>query len=824
MRDAAMQVLATKTPCASRTPASSKQPRLKQYATTPVYAIYGYEQGGFAVVSADDALPVVLGYSTTCYGSELPEGLQWWLNALEGIFAHGKVPSHALQAITPDTVKYKPEVKPLTTAMWGQSDPFWKYCPRSPKGTHTLTGCVATAMAEIMYYWKYPARGRGEGYVMFPYNDPSGERLVANFAKTNYDWAQMLPHYSDSTATVSQEDAVATLMYHCGIAAKMQYGTLASGAYCENAAKGLKEHFRYASSTRYLLRENFNDSTWMDLIFNELNNNQPILYSGVDNNYGGHAFVLDGYDADGLVYINWGWNGKYNGYYDIKILNGGNYQFEWQQGMVAGIRPSTADTALYSDTISVDVPGSLSRLVGKRKNNISTLKVKGNLNSSDLKCLREMAGCDSSCNGTLGMLCNLDLSQASIVAGGSAYLVDKGKQYTTQDSVIPERAFYGCEGLSRLILPESIKSLSPGFISRCSNLDTCGIALGSDKNYVVRNGIVYNKDKTIVLQGLGFASGDTTVVDDGAVEIAPYAFSGVYRSTHFTLPSSLRLINTHGLNNYMIRGLRCAAETPPALGDSAIAEIQKDYSTLYVPVGSKKLYSQASGWNEWLSQYNPYYRDNSFDNIKEYGSLIRAKNATRLYGEANPQQFSWTVEGEPLTGTPAVYCLASEKSPVGKYAIVVERGTVTGDNIELVPGVLKVMPAPLAVIADTVEREYGAPNPPLTFHCQGFVNGETDTVFTVRPVASTTATATSPVGLYPIVVEGGEAMNYELSYVDGVLKVLASSGVRRLDVDAGAPPRHVYNLNGTRLPLPSGGIHDLPAGIYVVGGKLILIK
>ena len=79
-------------------------------------------------------------------------------------------------------------------------------------------------------------------------------------------------------------------------------------------------------------------------------------------------------------------------------------------------------------------------------------------------------------------------------------------------------------------------------------------------------------------------------------------------------------------------------------------------------------------------------------------------------------------------------------------------------------------------------------------------------------------------GLYPIVVEGGEAMNYELSYVDGVLKVLASSGVRRLDVDAGAPPRHVYNLNGTRLPLPSGGIHDLPAGISVVGGKLILIK
>lgn len=264
------------------------------------------------------------------------------------------------QSVAPDASKYKLSVDPLLKSNWSQGVPFNEDCPTQPSGMfkipqHCPVGCVALALGQIMYYYQYPEVGQGSFKRKTLFDT---DTLSADFGETHYDWVNMLDTYTSAKSdyTSSQIDAVATLLYQCGIAVGMIYQLSGSSAFSySNIPSDLVKYFRYSSDNiRYLNRSKYSKEEWMDLIYNELSNGRPIFYSGNSPSQGGHAWVLDGYDASGKVHINWGWRGLDNGYYDIDLDND-TLDFKNEQAMVIGIQPPADVTGIaHAPAVSDD--------------------------------------------------------------------------------------------------------------------------------------------------------------------------------------------------------------------------------------------------------------------------------------------------------------------------------------------------------------------------------------------------------------------------------------------------------------------------------------
>ena len=200
--------------------------------------------------------------------------------------------------------------------------------------------------------------------------------------------------------------------------------------------------------------------------------------------------------------------------------------------------------------------------------------------------------------------------------------------------------------------------------------------------------------------------------------------------------------------------------------------------------------------------------------------VVTAKSYTREYGEANPT-FEFTSEGAALEGTPEIVCTATATSPVGTYPIIIKKGSVTNYNDQYVSGALTITKAPLKVTVADATREQGEENPEFVITYEGWKNGETETVLTKKPVAATTATKDSAVGEYVIVVSGGEAQNYELSYVNGKLTVTVPSGIREL-LSGGT--FDVYTTSGKLIKKGAASLKGLAKGVYIVNGQKVIVK
>lgn len=334
------QIAMTQLGLSATTRASSAE--LKRMYTGEKLSIYGTDKV-FVVVSSDTQFTPVLGYSDTSFDSDnLPANFRWWLARITASMKNGYVSSYTPTRST-SSGSY------LCTALWGQENPYNQNCPKSfgRSGSNLYTGCVATAMSQIMYYYKYPATGSGTDctYTVVRSSSNKGTTYSRSFNST-YDWSNMIDDYT-SQGTTAQQQAVATLMFDAGTAVHMQYASDGSGAFTNDAASAFVENFGYDSlSVNYLTRLYYSDEEWMSIIDNEISNGRPILYSGVDATSGGHAFVFDGIDDNGLVHINWGWDGDANGFYDIADLEPNDeilstttdYHFNLYQDMVIGLK------------------------------------------------------------------------------------------------------------------------------------------------------------------------------------------------------------------------------------------------------------------------------------------------------------------------------------------------------------------------------------------------------------------------------------------------------------------------------------------------------
>lgn len=327
---------------------------LTRSESTPSFYVFNVgDKNGFIIVSGDDRATEILGYSTSGSFSvdSIPTNFKNWLEVYkkEASILANTTSNSTTVAKSSTNSGFATAVSPLLgSTKWDQSSPYNLFCPKS--GTKpTYTGCVATAMAQIIRYHQYPIHGTGTKTYT---SKTLKKQLTVSFTDSTFDWSNMQNTYS-GTESYIQKKAVASLMFCCGVAANMDYSTTGSSAYDESMAIGLIKYFGYDSNLRTLYKDYYTNDEWETLLKTELNNNRPVLYGGGNKDNEGHAFVCDGYDSNGLYHFNWGWSGSCDGYYVLTSLNPNSSGYDAassssgytvDQDMTIGIQKPSADS------------------------------------------------------------------------------------------------------------------------------------------------------------------------------------------------------------------------------------------------------------------------------------------------------------------------------------------------------------------------------------------------------------------------------------------------------------------------------------------------
>ena len=303
---------------------------------------------GYVIVAGDDALPPVLGYSDkgAIDPNDIPEALQQLLDYYAECTA--SAPNRPAKLIARNAIA------PLTTSIWGQSEPFNIYLPftrtttnddGTPRAWHGKVGCVATAMAQLLYYYKWPDANE----LPIPeYTTKTNGYHMPELPVTTFEWDLMKDSYNTTDSLNESGQAAAKLSLYCAQALEMDFQKSTSSASTSRITSLLVQYFKYAATARYVQRANYNTQSWEDLLYAELQAQRPVIYRG-DKNPGGHAFLVDGCDNTGLFHVNWGWNSLSDGYFVLSDLNPdaqgiggaeGECGYIFGQAMITGVKPN----------------------------------------------------------------------------------------------------------------------------------------------------------------------------------------------------------------------------------------------------------------------------------------------------------------------------------------------------------------------------------------------------------------------------------------------------------------------------------------------------
>jgi len=330
-------------------------------------AYYGinFKTGGFVLLSGNDAARPVLGYSSsgtleletsTPEKISLPSVREWLLNYRQQLADINRQKTEnssnlALwqQLLQNDFTAYsRKEVAPLVTTTWSQDYPYNMYCPPN-NGALSVVGCVATAMSQILRYHQYPLHGNGSHS-----DTQSGYNLTVNYADQTYNWGAMSSSGLDMDLFQQQE--IAKICYQTGVAVDMEYSANGSGAQSSAIPEALISHFNYSPQAVFVERTGFTDPAWSALLHSELEAGRPVLYSGFGN-FGGHAFVCDGYQNNDYYHFNWGWNGAYDGFFTINSLTPSPCAFNEDNSVVYKIQPADSNLPPVPAGLSLNMSG-----------------------------------------------------------------------------------------------------------------------------------------------------------------------------------------------------------------------------------------------------------------------------------------------------------------------------------------------------------------------------------------------------------------------------------------------------------------------------------
>lgn len=331
---------------------------------TGLYA-FNVDGGGFVIASGDSRTLPILGYSD--HGSldfnTMSDNLRFWLSSYEtAIKELGDADDLGDQS---EPVSVRPAVEPLITSKWYQKFPYNLLCPMfdgtlKPEwdGKRGATGCTATAMAMLMKFHEWPkteCKAIPAYSYKYSYNGVTDTIHYDALPPVAFDWDNMLDTYSENPSSTADSEAsqyaVAQLMQYCAHALRTKFSPNGSGAQSLFIQRALIEYFNYDKNMRYVNRSFYGIDEWEDMIYAELAEGRPVYYGGYTDD-GGHSFVCDGYDGNGLFHINWGWGGDDDGYFLLSVLNPYN-------NTSTGASKSRLGFCIYQDAILGLVPATL---------------------------------------------------------------------------------------------------------------------------------------------------------------------------------------------------------------------------------------------------------------------------------------------------------------------------------------------------------------------------------------------------------------------------------------------------------------------------------
>lgn len=348
-------------------------------AGAPALYVFNRPEGGWMIVSADDVAAPVIGFSDSgaIDPENLPENFRGWLEQSSGQIRTASV--SGAEAYTVSRTTDREPIAQMVKTAWDQTTPYSDYCP-VVNNRRTYTGCVATAMAQVMKYYNWPEQAGANASFSYTWRGgpASTPTLSADFSNFKFDWAHMLDSYRDEYTEV-QSDAVSKLMQACGYSVEMMYSTVASAAFNEKVGYGLVTYFNYDEGLHNEPRELYSSDEWEAMVYDNLKNVGPMVYWGSGNV--GHCFVCDGYRGDGYFHFNWGWSGNSDGYFLLDALNpayvgagGGAGGYNNAQGALFGAKPAsgTPSERRYTFTCSgfnkVTAQGTYLTIEGEFKN------------------------------------------------------------------------------------------------------------------------------------------------------------------------------------------------------------------------------------------------------------------------------------------------------------------------------------------------------------------------------------------------------------------------------------------------------------------------
>ena len=573
------------------------------------YVFNAENQGGFVIVSGDDRTPEILGYADSgrLDMDNLPSNVKAWLDGYDQ-----QIKSLGNRQVKALTSTPKAAIPALIQTQWDQGAPYNLQCPtvQTDEGEqHCLTGCVATAIAQIMYYYRKapssamptPAFGSYDvGYWNYDSQSWEVQFTVPALPATTFKWDKMKMTYGDSDGEESRQ-AVAELMRYVGQSEQMNYGL--NGSSASTSLGNWLANFGYnKGAASWLTRNNYTTEEWENIIYNELSNQRPVLYDGRQTKYNsGHAFVCDGYDGNGRFHINWGWGGYCDGHYLLTVLNptedeatrqnlteeNTDLSAGWNasQSAYIGIQPAegnegktfTANTqegAAVTYTITSDKDGNRTCMVGDNKERAIAYDYEGALTIPN----------EVAYDGKQYTVTTVSLSAFQ---GGNVSAITLP---TTLKS-ISSLAFVDLWRLKNLEIPASVTSIALAAIVNCGNLESLTVNAGNTvyNSQVIPNAIVETATNKIVV-----GTSLVTSIPNTIKEIGNSAFRNC-SGLKLTIPKEVETIGNFAFA--WCRNSVITVERSEPLNVQAETFLECGNVSLRVPAGAKSTYQTAPGWS-----------------------------------------------------------------------------------------------------------------------------------------------------------------------------------------------------------------------------------
>ena len=529
---------------------------------------YAFNRGfnqGYVLVAADDQIETVLGY--TDQGEfdyqTIPDNMRAWLDGYANYIAYLQKTSEPVRKQVPT----HPAIQPMMTTKWSQGAPYNNECPMYFTLGRSVTGCVATAMAQVLYFQRDKSVREIQkdipSYTTWTEHSTYGRLSVEGIpAGSPIDWDNMIDDYGKGS-TAKQQLAVAQLMHYCGVSVEMDYTNSASGANSYKVADAMKAYFGYGSSVRYLNGSTYSDTDWDAIIYSELEQGRVVYLSGA-NSDAGHAFVTDGYDGNHCFHINWGWGGMSDGFFLLSSLNPSSQ----------GIGGSGDGYSQYPEAV-----------IGCEPENYGEKEIPIANNTAKRLCV---ANFDADGDGVFTYGEAAKVTDLGTVFKGQRINAFTELYYFTGLTTIADSAFYGCTTLASIKLPKALKSIGAHAFNGCRAL----------KSFKVPDGL------TTIGKGAfaGCRALDNLTLPTGLTAIADSTFAGCAAFTSVDLPLTVQSIGTQsfaGCTKLASFSVKTFSPQNIAMGDNVFENVDLSEATLNVMQGTKSYYQSTPQWQEF---------------------------------------------------------------------------------------------------------------------------------------------------------------------------------------------------------------------------------